>query len=133
LVFMVSRWLRYAILIMSVLVALGHTDWIRIIFRSPMIGGYFLISTMLFLVGGILTWRTSGKWFRFANVGLILLSILDNALIYYTRTVPSMLSMGRVFSWSTGWWPTGVVQVFVGQPLLIILSGYALLSRANPR
>jgi len=91
-----------------------------------MIGGYFLIATILFLVGGVLAWRTSGAWFRFANLGLILLSILDNALIFYTRTVPSMLSMGRVFSWSAGWWPTGVVQVLVAQTLLIVLSGYAL-------
>ena|SRR5271167_5106853 len=123
---MVSRALRYAILIMSTLIALGHSWWAQIIFRSMMIGGYFLIATILFLVGGVLAWRTSGAWFRFANLGLILLSILDNALIFYTRTVPSMLSMGRVFSWSAGWWPTGVVQVLVAQTLLIVLSGYAL-------
>ncbi|HYW00302.1 MAG TPA: hypothetical protein VE862_02470 [Candidatus Acidoferrum sp.] len=124
---MVSRALRYAIVLVSILIALGHTWWAQIIFRSAMIGGYFLIATILFLVGGVLAWRTSGAWFRFANLGLILLAILDNALIYYTRTVPSMLSMGRVFSWSAGWWPTGAVQVFVAQSLLIVLSGYALL------
>jgi len=79
---MVSRALRYAILIVSILIALGHTWWVQIIFRSMMIGGYFLIATILFLVGGVFAWRTSGAWFRFANLGLILLSILDNTLIY---------------------------------------------------
>lgn len=110
---------------MTVFVALGHTWYVQIIPRSPMIGGYFLIATILFLVGGFLAWRMSGPVFKLANVGLVVLSIIDNALIFYTRTVPSMLSMGRVFSWSTGWWPIGVVQVLVAQTLLIVLCGYA--------
>lgn len=89
-----------------------------------------MVATILFLVGGLLAWRMSGLVFKLANVGLVVLSIIDNALIFYTRTVASMLSMGRVFPWSTGWWPIGVVQVLGAQMLLIVLCGYAFAREA---
>ncbi len=115
-----------AILIDAVLISIGHVWYVRIIFRFPLVGGYFLVSLILFLIGGITVAIAGDKLFKFANVGLILLSIIDNALIVYTRTIPSPLFNGRVLSWSTGWFPTGVVQVFVLQTLLIIISAYAL-------
>jgi hypothetical protein len=99
---------------------------VRTIFRAPLIGGYFLVSLILFLAGGVVVAVGRGKLFRLANMGLILLSIIDNALIVYTRTTPSQFFNGRVLSWSVGWFPTGVVQVFIAQTILIIMSAYAL-------
>jgi hypothetical protein len=52
------------------------------------IGAYFLISTILFILGGILV--ASGKLFKLANLGLIILSAIDNLLLIYTRTMPNI-------------------------------------------
>ena len=121
-----SSLLRFAILLDAIFIAIGHVWYVRAIFRAPLIGGYFLVSLLLFLAGGIVVVVAGGKLFRFANIGLILLAIIDNALIVYTRTMPSPFFNGRVLSWSAGWFPTGVVQVFIAQTILIIMSAYAL-------
>jgi len=82
------------------------------------IGAYFLVTTILFALGGILV--AIGKLFRFANLGLIILSVIDNALLIYTRTMPNIF-FHRQLSWSWGWYPVGTIQVLIGQTILIVL------------
>lgn len=92
------------------------------------IGTYFLISTIVFIVGGILV--AAGRLFKLASIGLILLSIIDNILLIYTRTMPNVF-FGTSLHWSWNWYPLGTVQVLVGQTILIILC-VALLFRSSP-
>jgi hypothetical protein len=63
-------------------------------FLGP-IGTYFTVSGALFLVGGVLA-LVGGRGFVFklGASGLIALSVIDNALLYYTRTA----GMGFLFS-----------------------------------
>jgi hypothetical protein len=91
------------------------------------IGAYFLFATIVFALGGVLV--ASGKLFKLANVGLIILAVVDNLLLIYTRTMPNIF-LGRILHWSTGWFPPGTVQVLIGQSLLIVLSAI-LLSQSS--
>ena len=99
--------------------------------RSPLlflaIGAYFLVTTILFALGGVLV--AVGKLFKLANLGLVILSVLDNALLLYTRTMPNIF-FHRQLSWSWGWYPVGTVQVLIGQTILIVLCAI-LNSRKN--
>jgi hypothetical protein len=92
-----------------------------------LIGAYFLISTILFIVGGILV--AAGKLFNLANIELIVLSIIDNVLLIYTRTMPNIFFGTRSLHWSWGWYPLGTVQILVGQTILIILCAALLFKR----
>jgi hypothetical protein len=74
----------------------------------------------------------SGRWFKAANFGLIPLAIVDNVLIFYTRTFPSAFFRGRIIPWSVSWIPPGAVQVLVGQIVLIILSAILLSKHVAP-
>ncbi len=87
------------------------------------IGAYFLIATIIFILGGLFV--ASGRIFTLANVGLILLAIVDNLLLIDTRTMPNIF-LGRIIHWSTGWFPLGTVQVLLGQSLLIVLCAILL-------
>ena len=89
-----------------------------------LIGAYFLISTILFAVGGIFV--AAGRLFRLANLGLIVLSILDNVLLIYTRTMPNIFFGSRSLHWSWGWYPLGTVQILIGQSILIVLCAILL-------
>jgi uncharacterized membrane protein YphA (DoxX/SURF4 family) len=82
------------------------------------IGAYFLIATILFILGGILV--ASGKLFKLANLGLIILAVVDNALLIYTRTMPNTFFQ-RPVPWSWEWFPLGTVQIFIGQAVIIVL------------
>ena len=87
------------------------------------IGAYFLIATIVYILGGVFV--ASGKLFKLANVGLIILAVVDNLLLIDTRTMPNIF-LGRIIPWSTGWFPLGTVQVLIGQSLLIVLCAVLL-------
>jgi len=82
------------------------------------IGAYFLITTILFALGGVLV--ATGKLFKLANLGLIILSVIDNSLLLYTRIMPNIF-FHRQLAWSWSWYPVGTIQVLVGQTILIVL------------
>jgi hypothetical protein len=88
------------------------------LFPFMAIGVYFLIATILYILGGVLV--ASGKLFKLANLGLIALALLDNGLLIYTRSVPNVFFQ-RAVPWSWGWVPLGTVQIFIGQAILIVL------------
>jgi hypothetical protein len=91
------------------------------------IGVYFLVATIIYFLGGILV--ASGKLFKLANIGLILMAVIDNALLIYTRTMPNVF-FPRILGWSEGWFPSlGTVQILIGQFVIIVLSGYLLIAR----
>jgi hypothetical protein len=121
------RGLRGAVLVAALLIAFAHSLYVRAIFFLFTVGAYFLVATVLYVLGGLAASLARGRLFKIANLGLILLAIVDNLLIIYTRTLPSIFFGGRIVPWSMGWDPPGAVQVFLGQILLIILSGIILL------
>ncbi len=84
---------------------------------------------IIYIVGGILV--ASGKLFRLANVGLVILAVVDNALLAYSRTMPNIF-FGRILPWSWGMFPLGTVEVFVGQTIIIVLCLVLLYKFRNP-
>ncbi|MGA2625831.1 MAG: hypothetical protein ABSF63_02065 [Candidatus Bathyarchaeia archaeon] len=143
-----SRLLRVIVALDALLMAYGHVTLalgLSFLFRPPgsrppppppssqvvfhpvfpffAIGAYFLIATIIFILGGLFV--ASGRIFTLANVGLILLAIVDNLLLIDTRTMPNIF-LGRIIHWSTGWFPLGTVQVLLGQSLLIVLCAILL-------
>jgi hypothetical protein len=93
------------------------------VFPFSVIGAYFLIATIVYVLGGFFV--ASGRLFKLANTGLIVLAVLDNVLLIYTRTMPNIF-LGRIIPWSTGWSPLGTVQVLLGQCLLIVVCAVLL-------
>jgi hypothetical protein len=120
--------LKILILIVALIVAAFHALLVQFIAYSLSIGGYFLVATILFAAGAFAT-LSSGKLLKPALVGLFILALIDSALILITTSVPTPLSGGQVFGWSTDWNPPGQVQVLIAQIVLMILTGYALLSK----
>lgn len=93
------------------------------------IGAYFLFATVVYILGGIFV--ASGKLFKLANISLIVLAIVDNLLLIYTRTMPNIF-FGRVIPWSTGWFPIGTVQILIGQTILIVLCAILYKTKSSP-
>jgi len=93
------------------------------VFPFSAIGAFFLFATIVYVLGGVFV--ASGKLFKLANVGLIILAVVDNLLLIYTRTMPNIF-LGRIIPWSTGWFPLGTVQVLLGQILMIVLCAILL-------
>lgn len=147
-----SRFLRAIVALDAFLMAYGHaplTPGISFLFRPagsrpppppptgqaifhPMfpfsaIGAYFLIATIVYVLGGFLV--ASGGLTKLTNVGLIVLAVVDNLLLIDTRTMPNIF-LGRIIPWSTGWFPLGTLQVLIGQSLLIVLCA-VLLKQAH--
>ena len=91
-----------------------------------LIGLYFLVSTIIFLLGAI--FAGLGKLFKLTNYGLIAMCVIDELLLIYTREMPNVI-FGRMIHWSTGWYPLGTVQVFLGQLVLIVLCAVQLRSK----
>jgi len=111
--------LRTLVLLDAFYMAVGHAPLIRAIFFSFQIGAFFLFSTLIYVIGGILV--MSGKLFRLANGGLILMAIIDNILLVYTRTMPNIFFL-RVIPWSSHWFPVpGTIQIFFGQAIIVVL------------
>ena len=119
---------KIAILVVALIVAISHAFYVQYISDSFSIGGYFLLATILFAAGGFAA-LTSGKLFKPATIGLFVLSVIDNALIFVTTSVATPLSGGQVFGWSMDWNPPGQVQVLVAQVVLMILTVYVLLAK----
>ena len=125
-----SKILAALIALDSILMAIGHVTLIRVI-TAPFplafpIGLYFLVSTIIFFLGAI--FAGLGKLFKLTNYGLIAMAVIDEVLLVYTREMPNMF-FARAVHWSTGWYPLGTVQVFIGQLVLIILCAIRLRTK----
>ena len=114
----------------SIVMAVGHAPLIRVITGSfPMafpIGLYFLVSTIIYLLGAV--FAGLGRFFKLANYGLIAMAVIDELLLIYTREMPNVI-FRHMIPWSTGWFPLGTVQIFVGQLILIVFCGIQLRSK----
>jgi len=91
-----------------------------------LIGLYFLVSTIIYVLGGIFSGL--GKLFKLTNYGLIAMAVIDELLLIYTREMPNAI-FGHTIPWSTSWFPVGTVQVFIGQLILIVLCAIQLRSK----
>jgi len=120
--------LKIAILIVGLIVAVFHAILVQFIVYSLSIGGYFLVAAVIFAACSLAV-LSSGRLFRLGAVGLFVLALIDNALIIITTSIPTPLSGGQVFGWSMDWNPPGQVQVLIAQVVLMILTGWALLSK----
>jgi hypothetical protein len=125
-----SKVLAALIALDSIVMAIGHAPIIRAIAGpfplSFLIGLYFLVSTVIYLLGAI--FAGLGKLFKLTNYGLIAMAVIDELLLIYTREMPNVIFRHAV-SWSTGWFPLGTVQVFIGQLILIVLCAIRLRSK----
>ena len=122
--------LAVLVLLDSLLMAYGHVPIIRAIFFSLPIGGYFLFATVVYILGGILV--VANRLFKLSIVGLIIMAIVDNLLLIYTRTMPNIF-FHRMLSWSWGWVPLGTVQVLVGQTILIVLCAILYKTKSSSK
>ena len=120
--------LSIAILVAALVNAIFHLILVQFIAYSLVNGLYFLISGILFLAGGLAA-LTSGKLFRPAVIGLFLLALIDNILIFVTASFPTPLSGGQVYGWGTDLNPPGQVPVFIVQAVLLILTAIVLFSK----
>jgi hypothetical protein len=87
------------------------------------IGVYFLFATIAYILGGIFV--LAGRLLKLSNVGLIILAVIDNLLLIYTRTM-SNIFFPREIPWSWTWFPPGTVQILIGQTALIVLCAILL-------
>ena len=125
-----SKLLAAIIALDSIIMAIGHVPLIRVI-TSPfpmafLIGLYFLVFTIIYLLGAI--FAGLGKLFKLTDYGLIAMAVIDELLLIYTREMPNAL-FGRAIHWSTGWYPLGTAQIFIGQLILIVLCAIQLRSK----
>ena len=89
------------------------------------IGAYFLFATVIYFVGAIFV--ASGKLLTLSNVSLIILAVIDNILLVYTRDVPNNIFFARIIPWSSHWiHGVGTIQVLLGQTVLIVLCAILL-------
>jgi len=145
-----SKVLRGIVALDSLLMAYGHAPlalFLRFLFMTggpptrPLSGGspggfgfffalgaYFLFATVVYLLGAVFV--AAGKLFKLSNAGLLVLALVDNVLLLYTRMVPGNIFFNHVIGWSWDWFPRlGTVQVLLGQTLLIVLC--AILYRSK--
>lgn len=89
------------------------------------IGAYFLFATVVYFLGAIFV--ASGKLLKFSNVSLIILAVIDNILLVYTREAPDNIFFNRIIPWSSHWiHGVGTVQVLLGQTVLVALCAILL-------
>ncbi len=118
-----SKAFAVLVLLDALIMAVGHVPLIRAIFFFFPIGAYFLFATVVYVLGGIFV--VANKLFKLSNVGLIIMAVVDNLLLIYTRTMPNIF-FPRTIPWSWDWFPLGTVQVFIGQTILIVLCAILL-------
>jgi len=122
-----SKVVAALIVLDSLVLAYGHAPLIRIITGSfPLaflIGLYFLVSTVIFILGAVLAGL--GKLLKLTNYGLIALAVIDELLLIYTREMPNII-FGRTLAWSMTLYPLGTVHVFICQLILIVLCAIRL-------
>jgi len=121
---------RILILVVALVNAIFHAILVQFIVYSVPNGLYFLVTAILFAVGGFAA-LSSGKLFRPAIIGLLVLSLIDNVLIFITASYATPLSGGQVYGWATDLNPPGQVPVFIIQIILMVLAAYLLLSKKN--
>ena len=110
--------IRLVVLVDALLMAAGHVPLIRSIFFFFPIGAYFLFATIVYVLGGAFV--AVNKLFKLSNCSLIILAIVDNVLLIYTRTMPNIF-FPRVFPWSWSWVPLGTGQILIGQLAIVLL------------
>ncbi len=120
--------LAVLVLVDALLMAYGHVPIIRAIFFSLPVGGYFLFATVAYILGGIFV--VANRLFKLSIVGLVVLAVVDNLLLIYTRTMPNIF-FHRMIPWSWDWVPLGTVQVLVGQVILIVLCAILYRTRRS--
>jgi hypothetical protein len=118
----------FAILIVALINAIFHAILVQFIVYSFSTGLYFLVTAILFGAGGFAA-LSSGKLFKPAILGLFVLSLIDNVLIFITASFATPLSGGQAYGWATDLNPPGQVPVFIIQIVLMILTAYLLLSK----
>ena len=117
-----------AILIVALINAIFHGILVQFIAYSFSTGLYFLVTAILFAAGGFAA-LSSGRLFKPAIMGLFVLSLIDNLLIFITASFATPLSGGQAYGWATDLNPPGQVPVFIIQVVLMILTAYLLLSK----
>ena len=121
---------RILVLVVALVNAIFHAILVQFIVYSVTNGLYFLVTAIMFAAGGFAA-LSSGKLFKPAIIGLFILSLIDNLLIFITASYATPLSGGQVYGWATDLNPPGQVPVFLVQILLIILTAYLLLPKKN--
>jgi len=119
-----------AVLVIALINAVFHGILVQFIQYSLVNGLYFLITAILFAVGGFAVLST-GKLFKPAVVGLLLLALIDNILIVITASFATPLSGGQAYGWDAGLNPPGQLPVFIVQVVLMILAAYLYVSKSK--
>jgi len=120
--------LRIAVMVIALINAIFHGILVQFIQYSLVDGLYFLITAVLFAVGGFAA-LSSGKLSKLAVPGLFTLALIDNILIVITASFATPLSGGQVYGWSTDLNPPGQVPVFIVQVILMVLTAAVLFSK----
>jgi len=122
--------LRIGILLVAIVNAIFHGILVQFIQYSLVNGLYFLVTSILFAVGGIAA-LTSGKLSKIAVPGLLLLALIDNVLIVITADFATPLSGGQPYGWGsiTDINPPGQIPVVIVQVILILLTAISLAKR----
>jgi hypothetical protein len=118
--------LRIGVLVIAIIDAIFHGILVQFIQYSLVNGLYFLVTAILFAVGGVAA-LTSGKLAKLAIAGLFVLALIDNILIVITASFATPLSGGQAYGWATDINPPGQVPVFIVQVILMILTAVVLL------
>ena len=121
----------WLVLVVALVNAVFHAILVQFIVYSVPNGLYFLVTAILFALGGVAA-LSSGKYFKPAVMGLFVLALIDNVLIYITASLATPLSGGQPWGWSTDLNPPGQVPVFIIQVVLMILTAILLFSKKKP-
>jgi len=122
--------LRICVLVIAIINAIFHGILVQFIQYSFINGLYFLVTAILFAVGGIAA-LASGKLSKLAIPGLFVLALIDNILIVITASFATPLSGGQAYGWGsiTDINPPGQIPVFIVQVILMLLTATVLLSK----
>ena len=121
---------RLLVLVVALVNEIFHAILVQFIVYSVPNGLYFLVTAILFAAGGFAA-LNSGKLFKPSMIGLFLLSLIDNVLIFITASYATPLSGGQAYGWATDLNPPGQVPVFIVQIILMILTAYLLIPKKN--
>ena len=117
--------LRIGVLVVALINAVFHAILVQFIVYSLVNGLYFLVTTILFAAGGLAV-MSSGKLSKPATVGLFVLALIDNLLIFITASFATPLSGGQAYGWATDLNPPGQVPVLIVQIILMLLTAILL-------
>jgi len=120
--------LKIAVLVFAIVDAIFHGILVQFIQYSLVNGLYFLITAILFAVGGIAA-LASDRLSKIAVPGLFLLALIDNILIVITASFATPLSGGQAYGWATDLNPPGQVPVFIVQVILMLLTAVVSLAK----